>query len=1007
MRVRPDRSWLLGWLILLVQTTVLLAQTESLFQVPSLRYTTREGLAHLQVRHFVEDTYGQVWIGTQNGLSMFDGQRVHSFGPEYQLPKGKFYGYLRIDEQQRLCGLTFSEFFIFDGLRCLRYPIPAGWELIEYEPLGRGQFVFSLNGQGVAFFKDGRFYELKTLYPHLADAGLSFHTRDATTGQLVFMQRESREIWLLDADMQVCQRIPLPVQDGAAFGFVHNIAPRRTFLKVWEGLSSWYFELSEGILHLVFRVEYSQENWNPSAVQIEVFDKARTPEFFYLARGLVFQWRNGAYQKLDALCNDGIHDMILTRNRELCLATDNGMVVAHLNGWETLPTPFCSSPWSVLPLPGQEEVLIGCHRQGVQVIDKQGHLLRTEGFGPPMPNIDHQIFPGVLSSATPGRWYFGGLRGLYARTQNGKVQFQPLESETIEALAWDARRRELLLAGQRLWVLDSHERVLRTERIPEEMSRSQCCTHLAVSQRGERWLSCWGGVGRQDKPGGPWAVYTRENGLLPFESGFSLVEDRWGRVWCGGSEGLAVHPRGDSLFHAVYPGLIQHQVSQLLLVGQDTLLVVGSQDFYMLGLTDAAPVILAHFDQHYGYDLLEPGENGASLDEQGRLWVAAMSGIHRFDLADFKGGANGHALILLDEVNGQPVPNHARRKARFSMQGDRLIVQYRLVGPLAEKLQVEYAFDEGGPWVETTATRSLILDGFQHGTQRLYLRGVLNGLPKEFWPIAELEIDCVIPLFQRSEVQAGAGVLLSALLLWGLLGVVQQVQNRRALRALDTRMQQSRLKMIQAQLSPHFLFNAMTSLQNTIQNHPPEEASAQLVRLSRLIRQVLEISVHQSGDIHQQPLTTLDQELSLLQDYVLLEQQQRRPGFTFHMDLDPALEEENPEVPPLLIQPFVENAIHHGLAPMDRPGHIWLQISMVGPYLQYRIEDDGIGREASMAARSRSAVQHRSHGVELLNERIRILNTLGLECTLETQNRMPQGTIIVLQLKLAYERRHH
>ncbi|MDV7398896.1 hypothetical protein RZS08_46240, partial [Arthrospira platensis SPKY1] len=105
----------------------------------------------------------------------------------------------------------------------------------------------------------------------------------------------------------------------------------------------------------------------------------------------------------------------------------------------------------------------------------------------------------------------------------------------------------------------------------------------------------------------------------------------------------------------------------------------------------------------------------------------------------------------------------------------------------------------------------------------------------------------------------------------------------------------------------------------------------QLVRLSRLIRQVLDFSAGSSEREDSLPLTPLDQELSLLLDYVRLEQEQRDPSFQFILDLDPEVEDENPEVPPLLIQPFVENAILHGLSPLRREGWIRVAISRPDP----------------------------------------------------------------------------
>lgn len=972
------------------------------FQLPYNHYTTRDGLAQLQIRSLAGDAYGQIWIGTQNGLSMFDGRRFRSFGPSQGVPRSTFFQ-LAVDNQQRVWGMSRSELFVFDGVEGKKFPFPGTPHHGSFLLLPDGRLLVRHNG--LKLFADGEFQELPSSLPKEIHDSENLLYYDLLTGDIGTIDVESRTVlhFNLNGD----------VRDLFTYGpdeQVSNALPCNSPIKmvIYSPASDRYLSLEGLDTVTVLEIKGDAGTAMVDQLQFNILRPDLCPKILLLdsnrGKGL---WilNEGRYQRRENLAVSSISAAYQTSSGQVYLGTAKGLLQYHLNGWSNLEVPYCDLPWSVIPLANRDEVILGCHREGILSMTRDGILTGQNGFGKHQFEHEDQIFPGYTLPGD-GRQVFGGFRGLYRRMPGGEVRYQP-EVFTIEALKTDTTRSVLLAAGLDLLTYDLSGELLQRAPIPITLSQRVSCTDILVDRSGEYWVSCWGGIGHTDVKAVAWDLYTRQAGQLPFESVFSMIEDNRGRIWCGGSEGIAVRDLSTGKFRVVLPDLITEQVSQLLLAGRDTLIVIGSKDFYLLEISGSKPRLLVHLNDQLGYQVREPSENGAFLEASGVLWVAAASGIHRFDFSKYGLNPPERSHLLLDKINEQTINQSQKTQVRIDIRDPKLVIQYRVLSPLLDKVHLEYRFDSQEAWTRDGEEGTLMVNDVRHGHHTLFLRAVIPGWSEEAWPTAAVDIHCKLPLVEQKGAQQKALLLVILLIIWGLWSVWERVRSRRALTKLHKQLDESRLKAIQAQLNPHFIFNAMTSLQNTIRNKSPEEASNQLVRLSRLIRQVLEFSVKQAGADASLPLTPLEDELNLLGQYVALEQQQRDPGFHFHLDIDPELLEENPLVPPLLIQPFVENAIIHGLGPLERMGNIWVVITAKEETLYYTIEDDGIGRKASQAARSDAAFVHRSLGVTLLQERILTLRSLGYTCHLSIHDRIPSGTFVNLQLSLRYEDRNY
>jgi len=208
---------------------------------------------------------------------------------------------------------------------------------------------------------------------------------------------------------------------------------------------------------------------------------------------------------------------------------------------------------------------------------------------------------------------------------------------------------------------------------------------------------------------------------------------------------------------------------------------------------------------------------------------------------------------------------------------------------------------------------------------------------------------------------------------------VGQIRREERLKsAFNQRLAQVEMSALRAQMNPHFVFNCLNSINRFILVNEPEAASEYLTKFSRLIRLILDNSRSET--------VPLDKELDALRLYIEMEAMRFEGRFTYQINIDPTLQPEHLEIPPLLLQPYVENAIWHGLMHRKERGMLWVDISpfendQIKPSpnigcLKITIEDNGVGRARAQALKSKSAQEYKSQGMQLTGERIEMLQAL-------------------------------
>ena len=225
-----------------------------------------------------------------------------------------------------------------------------------------------------------------------------------------------------------------------------------------------------------------------------------------------------------------------------------------------------------------------------------------------------------------------------------------------------------------------------------------------------------------------------------------------------------------------------------------------------------------------------------------------------------------------------------------------------------------------------------------------------------------------------------------------------QSKKKRGESSLKQKIAETQMQSLRAQMNPHFIFNSLNSIENFMMHNEKREASEYLNKFSELVRMILESS--------RTELVPFVKDLEAIKLYVELEELRFNNKFSFKACIDPELMNGDYKVPALLIQPYIENAVLHGLSQSEvQDLHLHLSATLENNYIIYDIEDNGIGREQSKKYKNQNKPYHESLGLQLTQERIDIFNLQhksegNVEITdLYDNQDKPIGTRVRLKIK--------
>lgn len=489
---------------------------------------------------------------------------------------------------------------------------------------------------------------------------------------------------------------------------------------------------------------------------------------------------------------------------------------------------------------------------------------------------------------------------------------------------------------------------------------------LAIKQNGDYWISGKYGLKLLDINGNEKPFPTKDLNPIFKLSTDHIVLGKKEELW------MAVNSRGLFCFHEgrldSIPELDHRFVQSLYVDERGRLWVASNQGLAKIETTQLNPIrySLEWFTKTEGLtsnnikDILVDDENIYISTEKGLTVLKDEIKISPSEYAPFHFSnlqVNGINRVIQKTYR----LNHQQNNIRIEYQ----CLDYQNMGAIGFEYQLEGVDKD---WVKTS-------DFYKEypllppGDYTFRLRRQSN-ISSTDAPELAMQITIQKPWWKRFWFLA---LLLSSLGLLTYLGInlkLNQLKKQSEEKnKINKKFAELELNALQSQMNPHFVFNALQAIQDYIFKKDEYSANHYLVKFSRLIRLFLESS--------SKKYIVLQDEIQLLQLYIELEQMRFETTFSFEIDIEPQLPVSTIEIPSMLLQPFVENAINHGLVHHPHNGKLSLSFSQSNGKLYCRIEDNGIGRRKARAMKEASIKKNKSRGIQLVKERKKMLNIIG------------------------------
>jgi ligand-binding sensor domain-containing protein len=462
--------------------------------------------------------------------------------------------------------------------------------------------------------------------------------------------------------------------------------------------------------------------------------------------------------------------------------------------------------------------------------------------------------------------------------------------------------------------------------------------------------------------------FSTENGL-PENSLFTVEVDDAGHVWTGGASGLGI-VRGDSVVTLKLHSLPISNHINFLESSQGTLWAGTKNGLYFLSLDNKTPwenPEFVHVGVEDGLGSDETNQNAVFTDSEGNLWIGTINGTPNLDitrvrinLLDADWGERG---IALDPLSGLPDSvgvKHNENHFSFNFRA----INFRYPDNVLYSYMLDGFDDDWQPETEDifASYSNLPYDQFTFKVRAKSKSG--NWSEIETFTFSIATPFWFTPWFIALEILA---VLF-------IVGVIFNRRRKLLLTKIEKEKFEYKSKMLaleqqtlNSSLNRHFIFNALNSIQYYINRKDRMAANKYLSSFAKLIRKNLDSS--------QTNLTSLREEIERLELYLGLEHMRFKDKFEYNITIAQDVDQDGVKVPAMLLQPFLENSIWHGILPKNEPGEVNVEIFRNNGHLEFVITDDGIGIDTSLKNKMGND-NHISKGMAITSGRIELIKKM-------------------------------
>lgn len=632
----------------------------------------------------------------------------------------------------------------------------------------------------------------------------------------------------------------------------------------------------------------------------------------------------------------------------------------------------------------------------------------------------HTLTTNCALHHSSGQILFGCTEGLFAKsTSESSVRPISLPGDSLYSV-WSLYEDDagLLWVGtlkRGILLLDANLHPLaHFDQLPAKASAiNQAVWTFYKDQRGQIWLGTDNGLkqlfidsaafsnGRYNQAVSFKSVSEKEPFNRIGKHVWHLQEDPSGRLWIGTTDkGISIFNPVDSSFKQLdlESGFPFSCISGLCFDQHGFTWVSTINGLFRL---DSTLRIVHHYTQGDGLISNDFNFKACVTDPAGNLYFGSKTGMIQLNPTDFleTDSAWIQPLIPSLDVLGESFAHDLQDGDTIELRHNQnfLRMQLALLDFRSSENQVLHyklhGFDQQVQ-IRTMAQPYADYTNIPPGTYRFEF-SVLDNPKAPTKPSTQIIFVVKPALWQRLPLQLLAGFILLGLFSLFFIAEARAYAARKSEEErIKRELAEMELKALQTQMNPHFIFNALNAIQHYVVKHDVEKVNAYLGKFSQLMRQILESS--------KQRFIPLEEEIQLLRNYVDLEQLRFGHRFDYRFEVEMATATSQAEIPSMFIQPFVENAINHGLVHLKQKGVLLIQFSETEDAICCTIDDNGIGRIKSQKIKEEQAA-YRSRSMEIIAEQTERFQKDGLLIEVNTTDKTAPKSGTTVTLKIAKE----
>jgi len=1005
--------------------------------------TIRDGLSNNNVTAFGEDSYGFMWVGTANGLNRFDGYRFRHFyhsNTDSNSLVNNAVQTIHCDRKKRIWIAT------EDGVSCYN---PATNQFTNYNSRFRPGYrlrnnssvriyedesgtILLSNQQGyiMRVLPDLRLQEIPLIQPSFLFMG------SETSGYSSIARDRDGQEWAVTAnriyqlnpkDRQVAQTFDFASRSTLKFLSLYQAADKNYYGITW-GSGIWQFNPKTGTILPVGDIGRGIT----TAITEWTYGGKKRVVVLEVNAGLYIQdtgyhsWQHVGVIPGDPTSLQGsVFNSIFVDSRGTLWVASNQGICRINNGQAVM---------RVIPITGPGEINFAYAANGsvYALFDDGGKQWISKRFLSTLvydsnARLLHNYYSFSRMTEKPGVYadgyaYYFLTAGehLYISTDSGLVMLDRSRRKSKnffppQAPVYTSFRTMIDLGNGDILIRSFDRGIFRFNTVQNKFtgyySNSDTCkaclpahiNYLFRSHSGEIYLTT-SGAGK-----GLFRFNTARNRFEPLRAAndsvfgmqgsdlFGMDEDRNGRLWITSSNGLFVYDVRSNRI------ITQHnendQVGGLSRICFDRF---GNAWANGTGGIWCYDIRRRQWIGFNGQDGLPGGDYGGVItqDRNGAIVSGLEGAIAVFDPSLLVNPSSNAASIITEAAVANQVisftPDTSRKQLTLHPGEHSFSVDFAVLNydqPFATRYYYKLA-----PLADAYRENNdghINISGLSPGHYTLYVRGG-DKAGNMFSHTDILHIYVQPAWYQTTFFRVLAALVLAALILLFLRRRIRQVRKEAGLRQ---KIAETETMALRAQMNPHFIFNSLNSIENFIMLNEKRLASDYLNKFSRLIRSILDSSRNEIVPLHR--------DLASLRLYVELEQLRFDHKFRFEVDADPQLLQGDYKVPSLLVQPYLENAIVHGIAHSERDDLVLsLGIQLTDEAICYTITDNGVGRMRAGEYNRENKPGHKSVGLQITSDRIAHFNldagiTDAIRFTdLYTPDGHPAGTKVEVRIKI-------